>query len=142
MIKYYKIRPSLYFIESLKKSYNQLYNFTQNSHNAQYTTVWKGFKVDKISINWLHLINECRVWSLIYNSILYSLILCLISNIQQYPIFFNSMSDFWFTDKGSNDTGSNDKGSNDSGSNEKGSKARQRVKRHRVKKCDNGANFF
>ena len=52
------------------------------------------------------------------------------------------MSDFWFTDKGSNDTGSNDKGSNDSGSNEKGSKARQRVKRHRVKKCDNGANFF
>ena len=53
---------------------------------------------------------------------------CLISNIQQYPIFFNPMSDFWFNDKGSNDTGSNDKGSNDkgqkrdSGSNDIGSK--------------------
>ena len=88
MIKYYKIRPSLYFIESFLKSYNQLYNFTQNSHNAQYTTVWKGFKVDKISINWLHLINECRVWFLIYNSTLYSLIQCLCKIIDLSLFFY------------------------------------------------------
>ena len=118
MIKYYKIRPSLYFIESFLKSYNQLYNFTQNSHNAQYTTVWKGFKVDKISINWLHLINECRVWFLIYNSTLYSLILCLISGSTT-----KGQTTQVQTTKGQTTLGQTTKGQKrDSGSNDIGSK--------------------